>query len=238
MNLTIVQISLAFLLSLYMRFVRRTSRWSIDNADLRTKIQAGGRGFIICAWHSRFMMTPAVWTKMVQTPHVLISKSRDGNLVAYVSKFLGLGVVRGSRRAKYKEKNKRGTEALREMRQVIEANDGIVMTPDGPRGPRMRLAQGPIQLAKLTGAPLIAYGLSTSQHKLFSSWDRFMLPLPFGRGKIVLAGPLFVPPDADAGRIEELRRDFENLLNSATQKADRDVGNEPVLPAEARQVTR
>lgn len=179
-------------------------------------------------------MTTAGWSKMKQKPHVLISKSRDGNLVAYTSKFLRLGVIRGSRKAKFKDKEKRGAGALRDMIQTIKNGDCIFMTPDGPRGPRMRMGEGPLRLAKLSGAPLLAYGLSTSNKVLFNSWDRFMLPLPFGRGKIVFAGPLSVPADASETQIEQLRGHFENMLNMATQAADKSVGNTPILPAEAR----
>jgi lysophospholipid acyltransferase (LPLAT)-like uncharacterized protein len=233
MNLKFVQISLALLLAAYMGFVRRTTRWSTDNVEAALPLQASGEGFIACTWHSRFLMTTAGWTKMKQVPHVLISRSRDGNLVAYTSKILRLGVIRGSRRAKISSENKRGAGALREMLTAIKNGDCVFMTPDGPRGPRMRLGEGPIRLAKLSGTPVIAYALSTSNKILFNSWDRFMLPLPFGRGKIVFGGPVFVPEDANEKEIESLRLEFEIIMNEASQKADRAVGNEPILPAEA-----
>ncbi len=232
MNKKSVQILLAAILAAYMGLVRRTTRWSFEGVENLTPLQTSGRGFIACAWHSRFLMTTAGWSKMAQKPHVLISKSRDGNLVAYTSKFLRLGVIRGSRRSKLGENNKRGAGALREMVQTLKNGDVIFMTPDGPRGPRMRMGEGPLRLAKLSGAPVLAYGLSTSNKVLFKSWDRFMLPLPFGRGKIVWAGPVFVSPDADNTEIEAQRQHLENLLNTATQAADISVGNTPILPAE------
>lgn len=213
-----------------MRLVRRTVRWDIEGEDIVKPIQDSGQGFIACSWHSRFMMTPAGWSKMPQTPYVLISKSRDGNLVAFTSKFLKLGVIRGSRKAKYKDKNKRGAGAMREMVSVINNGDCIFMTPDGPKGPRMRMGEGALRLSKLTGAPLIAYALSTSKNKLFQSWDRFMLPLPFGRGKIIYAGPISVPADADEDMIEALRLEFETLLNSASQRCDAEMGLSPIVP--------
>lgn len=233
MNLKFVQISLALLLAAYMGFVRWTTRWSTDNVEVAVPLQASGEGFIACTWHSRFLMTTAGWTKMKQVPHVLISRSRDGNLVAYTSKILRLGVIRGSRRTKITSENKRGAGALRDMLTTIKNGDCVFMTPDGPRGPRMRLGDGPIRLAKLSGTPVIAYALSTSNKILFNSWDRFMLPLPFGRGKIVFGKPLFVPEDADDEEIERLRLEFETIMNEASQKADRAVGNEPILPEEA-----
>ena len=232
MNLKFVQLVLAFLLALYMRFIRRTTRWSTDNNEALVPVQESGEGFVACAWHSRFMLTTAGWTKMRQLPHVLISRSRDGNLVAYTSKFLKLGVIRGSRKAKLTSTAKRGTGAMLEMITTIETGDCIFMTPDGPRGPRMRIGEGPVRLAKLTGAPLMAYGLSTSRHVMFNTWDKFMLPLPFGKGKIVWGGPLWVDKDADDKEIERLRAEFESILIDVTRRADMAVGNTPILPAD------
>lgn len=230
MNLKIVQIFLAFLLAGYMGLVRYTTRWSTDNVEMVEKLQASGEGFVACTWHARFLMTTAGWTKMSQLPHVLISRSRDGNLVAYTSKILRLGVIRGSRRAKIANKSKGGASALREMLTTIERGDCIFMTPDGPRGPRMRMGEGPVRLAKLSGAPVIAYALSTSNKILFNSWDRFMLPLPFGKGKVVFGGPVHVAADASEETLEAKRLELEEIMNACSQAADKAVGNDPVLP--------
>ncbi|PHR61662.1 MAG: hypothetical protein COA43_02735 [Robiginitomaculum sp.] len=236
MNLKAIQIGLAHILAAYMRLVRFTTRWTFDGHEHFKDLQKSNQGFVVCAWHSRFLMTTAAWSKMKQKPYVLISRSRDGNLVAYTSLALKLGVIRGSRKvgakAKAKNKDKRGAGALREMVQTLKNGDCIFMTPDGPRGPRMRMGEGPLRLAKLSGTPVLAYALSTSNKILFNSWDRFMLPLPFGRGKIIFAEPLYVPTDADDTEIERLRLHFENVLNTASQNADIAVGNAPILPAE------
>jgi len=231
MNLKFVQMSLAFLVANYMRLVRRTTRWQFEGLELLKPIQESGTGFVAVVWHSRFMMTPAGWSKMVQKPHVLISKSRDGDLVTYVAQMLGVKVVRGSRRAKFKDKEKRGASALREMIDVINQGDCVVMTPDGPRGPRMHMGEGPLRLAKLSGAPVLAFAISKSSNKLFNSWDRFMLPLPFGRGKIIFAGPVRLAKDASNADIETARKKLEDMLNQASQKCDREMGCEIILPA-------
>lgn len=232
MNMKFVQIFLAALLAAYIGLVRRTTRWHIDGVENFAALQDSQKGFIACAWHSRFLMTTAGLSKMKQRPHVLISRSRDGNLVAYTTKFLGFAVIRGSRKSRSADTHKRGTGALREMMKTLKNGDVIFMTPDGPRGPRMRMGEGPLRLAQFSGAPVLAYGLSTSRNKLFNSWDRFMLPLPFGRGKIIWAGPISVPRNASDADIEALRLKLENLLNSATQEADISVGNTPILPAD------
>lgn len=230
MNLKIVQIFLAILLAGYMGLVRHTTRWSTDNVQIREKFQESGEGFVACAWHSRLLMTTAGWKKLPQHPHVLISRSRDGDLVATTAKILRLAVIRGSRRAKITSENKGGSSALRKMLTTIEQGDCVVMTPDGPRGPRMRMGAGPVRLAKHSGAPVIAYALSTSNKILFNSWDRFMLPLPFGKGKIVIGEPVYVPADASNEELEAKRLEIEEIMNTCSQAADAAVGNEPIRP--------
>jgi hypothetical protein len=116
------------------------------------------------------------------------------------------------------------------MLTTIEQGDCVVMTPDGPRGPRMRMGAGPLRLAKLSGAPVIAYALSTSNKILFNSWDRFMLPLPFGKGRIVIGEPVYVAADASEEELEAKRLEFEEIMNTCSQAADTAVGNEPILP--------
>ncbi len=229
---------MALLLAGYMRFVRRTTRWQFEGMDIANTLRASKAGFVACVWHSRFMLTPAGWSKMVQKPHMLISKSRDGNLVAYTAEFLGAKTVRGSRRVKANSKDKRGAGALREMIEIINAGDCVVMTPDGPRGPRMRMGAGPVKLAKLSGAPIVAYALSTSNNLLFNSWDRFMLPLPFGRGKIIFAGPIWVDRQASEADIDRARIKLEDMLNQASQQCDRDMGSEIIRPADHKAETR
>jgi lysophospholipid acyltransferase (LPLAT)-like uncharacterized protein len=117
------------------------------------------------------------------------------------------------------------------MVQQIEQGAAVAVTPDGPRGPRMRAAPGIAMVAKLTGAPIVPVSYSTSRAIAWSSWDRFLLALPFGRGVFVLGEPVYVPRDADADAVENARRAVEAQLNRLTLEADRLCGRPPVEPA-------
>ncbi|MCZ7531618.1 MAG: DUF374 domain-containing protein [Acidimicrobiia bacterium] len=141
-------------------------------------------------------------------------------------------MIRGS--AAKGEKRKGGVEAMRAMARHIDGGGVICMTPDGPRGPRMRVKRGPIQLAKLAGAPLLAVTWATSNRIVFhKSWDRFILPLPFGRGALVWGDPIPPPPmDASDEQIEAARLRLENEMNRIAAEADRIAGVAPILPAE------
>jgi lysophospholipid acyltransferase (LPLAT)-like uncharacterized protein len=162
---------------------------------------------------------------------MLISQSREGGIVAHTSRTVGAEVIRGS--AAKGGKSKGGVEAMRAMARHIDGGGAIALTPDGPRGPRMRVKRGPIQLARIAGAPLAALAWSTSNRIVFKkSWDHFILPLPFGRGALVWGDPV-APPAMDAGdaEIEAVRLRLENEMNRIAAEADRIAGVTPIQPA-------
>ena len=115
---------------------------------------------------------------------------------------------------------------------ALENNGCIVVTPDGPRGPRQRLGDGPIRLAKLTGVPLMPCTFAVRNHKQLNSWDKLVVPLPFGKGKIIWGTPVTVPADADERMIEHIRERIESEMNIFLADADRAMGHAAIEPDE------
>src|SRR3546814_14960152 len=103
----------------------------------------------------------------------------------------------------------------------------VVVTPDGPKGPRMRFKAGAVKAAQMTGAPLVALTGSARPRKRFGSWDRFCLPLPFARGILPFGPPVYVPRDADEATLERCRHPAEDSLH-ALPKPGRAAGRERV----------
>jgi lysophospholipid acyltransferase (LPLAT)-like uncharacterized protein len=99
----------------------------------------------------------------------------------------------------------------------------------------MRASLGAVQLASKTGAPILCFAWSSTKVKFFDSWDRFCLPLPYGRGVIVWEGPVLVPANADADLLEQKRLELEQKINSATRRADLACGQTPIEPAAEKQ---
>ncbi len=122
------------------------------------------------------------------------------------------------------------------MARHIDGGGVIAMTPDGPRGPRMRVKRGPIQLAKIAGAPMMAVTWATTNRIVFNkSWDQFVLPLPFGKGALVWGDPIAPPPmDASDAEIEAVRLALEAEMNRIAAEADRIAGVTPIEPAAPR----
>lgn len=234
-----VQFVLALVLASYMRLVKHTTQWRVEGEDIVQAIWDGGEGVIGTLWHSRVLMTIAGWPlekePAKQFPAILISLSPDGEFVAKATKMLGVGVIRGSTgNPKKKQKNKGGLRAFRDMLKHVQGGNCLAITPDGPRGPRQRVSLGAIQLAAKTGAPVLAFAWSTEKAKFLKSWDRFLLPLPFGKGVIVWDGPLHIARNAGPDALEAARRELEDKLNAATERADRACGHEPIRPEPLR----
>lgn len=231
MRSSIIQAPLGALIALCMILVKYTTRWTVHNEDRVQPIIETGEGFIALIFHSRFMMMNAAWRRGRQKPTVLISRSRDGNIVAWTCRTLGVTPIRGSVRNNAKTKTKGGVQAGRDIIGAIEAGHCVAITPDGPRGPRQRVPSGPIRLAQLSGAPIIPCTIAIRRRKQFRSWDRFVFPLPFGRGHIYWGMPRYVDPDAEDTAIDAIRRGIEADMNADLAYADQALGYPPVDPA-------
>jgi lysophospholipid acyltransferase (LPLAT)-like uncharacterized protein len=220
---TPVQAFVAWLAALYMRFVYATSRWkTIGSEDGRATFESKAP-FIGCFWHGRMLMWPSFW-RARRPMWMLISDHQDGRLIARTIEHFGVATITGS--------TSRGSAmALRGMVQQIAQGASVAVTPDGPRGPRMRAAPGVAMVAKLTGTPILPVSYSSSRAIAWSSWDRFLLALPFGRGVFIVGDPVYVARDADAAALESARRAVEAQLNRLTLEADRLCGRTPVEPA-------
>jgi len=207
----------------YARFVNLTTRWQeIDDGDVAALWQSGGP-FIVGHWHGRIMMLPFIW-RHSNPIKMLISQHRDGELIAKTVAHLGIGSVRGST-------SRDGASALRAMVRIIKQGDCVGITPDGPRGPRMRASDGIVTLARLCDVPIIPLSCATSRRRVLGSWDRFSVALPFARGVFIWGKPITVPRHASPEDLERYRQTVEDELIAITAKADRLCNVEIIEPA-------
>jgi len=223
-----VQSALGWVVAQYMRLIKRTTRWDVRYAERVSHILGSGDGVIALTWHSRFLMLTAAWDADELDPYVMISRSRDGAVVTGTCKALGLKTIRGS--AKKAGKDKGGDAAAAAAMTAVRSGGCVVITPDGPRGPRQRLGDGPLRLARATGAPLMPCTFSAGRRKQFDSWDRFVLPKLFGKGKIFWGTPVSIPADTSDAALEEIRISIETEMNSLLAEADSELGHAPVYP--------
>jgi hypothetical protein len=122
---------------------------------------------------------------------ILISASKDGELIARTMRCFGQGAVRGS-------STRGGRSAFKAMMALADEPFDLVITPDGPKGPRHQIKPGVVQLARLTGRPVIPMAFVCSRGHRFASWDRFLLPYPFSRGVYAFGEPVVYRKGEDA----------------------------------------
>ncbi len=143
---------------------------------------------------------------------MLLSQHRDAEVLAHVAYHMGFERVRGS-------SSQRGATALRELiRKSGRMN--LTLTPDGPRGPRRTLAPGAIFLASKLGLPLVCLGIGYDRPRRLCTWDRFALPRPGSRARMVTSPIIHVPSNLDRNGLEQCRLDVERLLNRLTLEAE------------------
>ncbi|REK07902.1 MAG: DUF374 domain-containing protein [Planctomycetota bacterium] len=143
---------------------------------------------------------------------MLLSRHRDADILLEVARHMGFDCVRGSTFGG-------GGTALREMQRKGRQMN-LAITPDGPRGPRRVLAQGPIYLASTLGLPLVAMGFGYSNPWRLGSWDRFAIPQPYSRARAVVSPAIDIPSDLDREGVEHYRRQVEGLLRRLTCEAE------------------
>lgn len=204
-----VQALVASLVAGYIWLVYRTTRWRNDGFSPVAAFEAERRPYIVCCWHGRMLLICCVRPKTMPV-QALASGHRDGQLVARVMARFGVGAISGST-------GRGGHGAIQASRAALASGAVVVITPDGPRGPAMQAAPGAIRLARLSGAMIVPVGYATRRRIFLKTWDRFMVPLPFGAGAFVCGAPMRVLDSADE---EAERLKLERALNDAVRHAD------------------
>jgi len=201
----------------YLRLVRATSRWRTVGAETPERLWAAQKPFVVCFWHERLLLMSFAWD-YVRPFAMLNSTHVDGQLIAEIAGRFGVGSIPGS-------STKGGTAALRALLSALKAGTSVGLTPDGPRGPRLKASAGILQLARLGRVPIVPLAVATSRRRVLGTWDRFQVNLPFSRGVYVWGNAIEVP--ADAAGMEAARLALEAELNRVSAEADRLAGHIP-----------
>jgi lysophospholipid acyltransferase (LPLAT)-like uncharacterized protein len=178
-------------------------------------LKARGVPILFTLWHGRMFLS--IQAHRHEGIVTMASRSKDGEIIAGWLERNGYFVVRGS-------STRGGSEALREMVRRIRGGENAALTVDGPTGPPRRVQPGIVQLARLTGGWILPVTSSSSRPRFLSSWDRYLLPMPFSRN-VVLYGEPF--PIDERDKDEEAQERIGSALDEATREADRAAGITP-----------
>ena len=211
-----------FIGALYIRLVRYTGRWRIEGEHIPESFRSAGKPFILAFWHGRLLMMPYCWRR-TDLVNMLISGHRDGRLISQTVKHFNIESVVGST-------SRGGAQATRHLIRLMRDGGIVGITPDGPRGPRMRVGEGTVALARLSGAPIVPATFAASRRRVMGSWDRFILALPFSRGVFLWGQPIEVPRDAEGETLEARQQELEDAMNGLTDRADAMMGQAAIEP--------
>ena len=148
--------------------------------------------------------------------HILISQSKDGEIIAYTVKKIGFSTVRGSM-------GRGGAKATREILNILEEGKNIAYTVDGPRGPGHKVKIGALRIAQMSGRPVIPVSSDSTYRKVLSTWDEYQIPLPCSKMPLVFGDPIYVPEGISEADLEEYRLRVENELFRLREDANSKV---------------
>lgn len=164
------------------------------------------KGKVIYAfWHRN--MLPLLYLHRNENAVILISSSKDGEIIAGPAKLLGYQTARGS-------SSKKGSSATRKLIKLAKGNS-LAITPDGPKGPSEKIKDGTTFLSYFTKLPIIPVAVDIDKEKVFNSWDRFRLPHFFSKINITYGDPIFIKAKDEIGERKEF---LQNTLDELTIK--------------------
>jgi lysophospholipid acyltransferase (LPLAT)-like uncharacterized protein len=160
-------------------------------------------------WHEHIGIVLPTWGHTAAT--ILCSQHRDGEWVNQFAAAMGLHIVRGS-------SSRGGSAAIRQLKKNSKFSS-IVITPDGPRGPRREMALGPIYMASLLKMPIVPLGIGISNAHRLNTWDKFAIPKPTSRVRIIAGPKIRIQPKADRHVLEASRANTQQLMNTLCDHA-------------------
>jgi lysophospholipid acyltransferase (LPLAT)-like uncharacterized protein len=195
------------------------STWTLrrTNTAAYDRRLAGGERCIYALWHAR--MLPLIYAYRGLGVAALVSRSRDGELIAGVIERIGYVAARGS-------SSRGGQQGFHELVRFAEQGRSLTITPDGPRGPREVVKPGLVWLASLTGLPVLPVASASRRSWVLRSWDGFRVPRPFATVWISYGEPVQVPPGLDEAGVEVWRRRLEDALRVNTGRLQREAGED------------
>lgn len=194
------------------KIISSTYRIRIINPDIERDILKRGQIPIYASWHQRFF--PGITFFASRKPiSIMISQSRDGELISRIVNVLGWHPVRGS-------SSKGGRQALREIRKLIHEGYKVGHIVDGPTGPLGVVKPGLLIIAQASGMPIVPIITSAEKKWVFNSWDRFMVPKPFSRVIIRFSDAICIPRNLQRLDFEEKRSSIENTFKKLYIETD------------------
>ena len=214
----LTQLLISLLGSLYVLFVYKTSTINLKNRKNIDRLFKKKESFIYAFWHDQLLICPLTWQSEFEIK-VLISKHRDGDIIARLISKLGFKAIRGSTHKSGKTKNKGGLTSARQMIKSLKNGISIGISPDGPKGPRHKVSDGILSISRLSNSSILPVGIGFKKKWVLNTWDKFIIPKPFNQITIIWGEPL--PALKNEKNINQIKSKLESTMYSLTKRANR-----------------
>lgn len=193
------------------RWLYASLRFEVTGQEHQDATWKAGRPVVFVTWHGRIL--PLLYLYRGNGIVMLVSQHRDGEYLTRLGSGLGYDAVRGS-------STRGGYPAVRELVRRLRRGQSLAITPDGPLGPREKVKPGALQVARISGAPVIPVMAGSRQAWWIEGWDSFLIPKPFSTIRVAIGKPRYVAPDSGVPDLEEQARELELQLQSLKAKVD------------------
>lgn len=220
LHLSLIQWIVAGFMALCIWFIYFTSWVKFTNIETFKKYKKKPAIFVF--WHGRSMMLSPIVCLRGMKSYAVASRHQDGRMMAKLQRLFGLKSIYGST-------SEGGLSVLRQGVRVLRLGDySMCISPDGPGGPSLRVQEGALYFAKMSGAPIIPVCFSASNGWLQNRWDRYLVALPFSKITCKVGEPVFVDSKASGDEFERIRKNLEDFMVRQVHDMDAEFGLPPV----------
>lgn len=216
LHLPIIQWVVAILMAAMIWGIYFTSRKKITNYHIFKQYRRKPAVFVF--WHGRSMMLSPIIALGGMRAYAVASRHSDGRMMAKLQRLFGLKPIYGST-------SDGGISVLRQGVRALRAGDhSLCISPDGPGGPSMRVQDGALYFAKMTGAPIIPVCFSASHAWFQNRWDRYLVALPFSKITCRVSDPIFIDSRASTDDMNVVRDKLEKIMVDQLREMDAEFG--------------
>ena len=214
----LIQTLLSLIGSIYVLTVYKTSKVNLKNRKKIESLLERNESFIYSFWHDQLLMCPLTWQSNSNIK-VLISKHRDGDIIAQLISNLGFEAIRGSTHKTNKIKNKGGLLSARKMIKSLKNGISIGISPDGPKGPRHKVSEGILIISRLSKSVILPVGIGFKKKWVLNTWDKFIIPKPFNEITVIWGDP--IPAITNEKNNHQFKTKLESKMNNLTAQANK-----------------
>ncbi|HOY47126.1 MAG TPA: lysophospholipid acyltransferase family protein [Alphaproteobacteria bacterium] len=212
LKLPVMQWVVALLMATAIWFVYYTSWKKTKGGKILREYRRKPAIFIF--WHGRSMMLSPIVRRYGIRGYAVASRHRDGRMMAKLQRLFGLKPIYGST-------SEGGISVLRQGVKKLRNGGGVLcMSPDGPGGPSLRLQDGALYFAKMTGAPIIPVCYSCSRAWFQDRWDKYLVAKPFSKITCEFGNPIFINQKLDKKEFEDTRKNLEDFMVNQLRRMD------------------